>query len=118
MAPQGFLVDQGVMSKAAKDFDETSTRIQDMMAKLNAEVDGLVGATQNFNGAARLSFDQNKMLLNDRIQKARIELTVIAQKFNEVMTQHAEFSRQQGVRFTNTTQAISGGGGVVAGLNG
>lgn len=116
MAPQGILVDQGVMAKAASDFDDTSVRIQDMMTKLNSEVDSLVGVTQNFNGAARLSFDQNKMLLNDRIQKARIELEVIAQKFNEVMTQHSEFSRQQGLKFTQTAQGA--GGGVVSGLNG
>jgi uncharacterized protein YukE len=117
MAPQGILVDQGVMAKAAKDFDDTSVRIQDMMAKLNSEVDGLVGVTQNFNGSARLSFDQNKMLLNDRIQKARLELNTIAQSFTDVMTQHSEFSRQQGLKFTQAAQGAAGGS-VVSGLNG
>lgn len=118
MAPQGILVDQAVMAKAARDFDDTSTRIQDMMGKLNSEVDSLVGVTANFNGSARLSFDQNKMLLNDRIQKARLELNVIAQKFNEVMSQHSEFSRQQGLKFTQAAQGASGGSGIVSGLNG
>ncbi|KAA5830573.1 hypothetical protein F1721_22195 [Saccharopolyspora hirsuta] len=116
--PQGVVVDRAVMSKAASDFDDTATRIREMMAKLNAEVEGLVGATQNFNGSARLAFDQNKMLLNDKIQRAQNELTVIATKFNEVMNQHAGFSEQQSAQINQTTAALHSGGGIIAGLNG
>ncbi|HEU5475322.1 MAG TPA: hypothetical protein VFV67_32165 [Actinophytocola sp.] len=109
------------MTKAARDFDDTANQIRGMMAKLNADVEGLVGATRNFNGAARLAFDQNKMLLNDRIQKAQVELTVIGQKFNEVMNTHSSFADQQAQKINQTvTGAISGGngGGIVSGLNG
>jgi uncharacterized protein YukE len=116
MAPQGILVDQGVMAKAARDFDDTSVRIQDMMTKLNGEVDSLVGVTQNFNGSARMAFDQNKMLLNDRIEKARLELNVIASKFNEVMTKHAEFSQNAGTRMNQVAQGAPTGGSIVSGL--
>jgi hypothetical protein len=117
MAPRGVVVDQAIMAKAARDFDDTAMQIRDMMAKLNAQVEGLVGATRNFNGAARLAFDQNKMLLNDRIQKAGVELTVIGQKFNEVMNQHAAFAHDTSVKIAQTTAAIQPGG-IVSGLNG
>jgi hypothetical protein len=117
MAPQGVVVDEAIMAKAARDFDDTAVQIRDMMAKLNAKVEGLVGATRNFNGAARLAFDQNKMLLNDRIQKAGVELTVIGQKFAEVMNRHATFSQDQGVKIAQTTAAVQPGG-IVSGLNG
>jgi uncharacterized protein YukE len=117
MVAQGVLVDEAVMAKASRDFDDTAMQIRDMMAKLNAKVEGLVGATRNFNGAARLAFDQNKMLLNDKIQKAGIELTVIGQKFAEVMNQHSAFSQDQGVKINQTAAAVQPGG-IVSGLNG
>lgn len=117
MAPQGVVLNEAIMAKAARDFDDTSTQIRDMMAKLNAQVEGLVGATRNFNGAARLAFDQNRMLLNDRIQKAGIELTVIGQKFAEVMSQHAAFSQDTSTKIAQTAAAVHPGG-IVAGLNG
>jgi hypothetical protein len=117
MVAQGVLVDEAVMAKASRDFDDTAIQIRDMMSKLNAKVEGLVGATRNFNGAARLAFDQNKMLLNDRINKAGIELTVIGQKFSEVMNQHSAFSQDQGVKINQTAAGVQSGG-IVSGLNG
>lgn len=116
MAPQGVLVDQAVMAKCASDFNETSVHIQELMTRLDAEVNSCIGATQHFNGSARLAFDQNKMLLDDRITKARHELVVIADNINQVMTQHAGLSHDQGVKYNQAAQGVAAGGTIATGL--
>ncbi|TDV55001.1 WXG100 family type VII secretion target [Actinophytocola oryzae] len=119
MAPQGIQLDQDIMAKAAKDFNDTSTSIRDLMSRLNSDVSGLVGATSHFNGAQRMAFDQNQVLLNEKIQKAGHELTVIADKFNQTMGTHAQYADDQARRINEAGAPLNTGTGtVVTGLNG
>jgi uncharacterized protein YukE len=118
MAPQGLQLDQDVMAKAAKDFNDTSTGIRDLMTRLNSDVAGMIGATMNFNGAQRLAFDQNQILLNDKIQKAGHELTVIADKFTQTMATHANNADDQARKLNQVAAPLNSGTGlVVGGLN-
>lgn len=108
----GVLLDQAIIAKAAADFDATAKRIQEMMSKMNGDVTNAIGQTRMFNGAARLAFDQNHALLNEKISKATVELNVIGEKFKEVMGQHASFAEQQATRLNQQV------GPIHAGLNG
>ncbi|HEX6351948.1 WXG100 family type VII secretion target [Actinophytocola sp.] len=119
MAPQGLQLDQDVMAKAAKDFNDTSTAIRDLMSRLNSDVAGMIGATTHFNGAQRLAFDQNQVLLNEKTQKAGHELTVIADKFTETMAVHGQNAEDQARKLNEAASPLSTGPGlVVTGLNG
>jgi uncharacterized protein YukE len=116
MASQGFLVDQSVMAKAATDFEGTADSIRALMKTLGSNVDSTVGTAQAFNGAARLAFDQNRMLLDEKIQKANLALAEIAQGFRSVMGTHT----QQDEERTRSINQVSAGssGAIVSGLNG
>ncbi|MFC6018596.1 WXG100 family type VII secretion target [Plantactinospora solaniradicis] len=116
MASQGFLVDQSVMAKAATDFEGTADSIRALMKTLDDNVNSTVGAAQAFNGSARLAFDQNRMLLNEKIQKANLALAEIAQGFRSVMGTHT----QQDEERTSKINQVSAGssGAIVSGLNG
>jgi uncharacterized protein YukE len=118
MAPQGLQLDQDVMAKAAKDFNDTSTAIRDLMTRLNSDVAGLVGATTHFNGAQRVAFDQNQVLLNEKIKTAGHELTVIADKFTQTMSTHAQNADDQAMKLNQVASPLNTGPGtVVSGLN-
>jgi uncharacterized protein YukE len=117
MAPQGIQLDQGIMAKAAKDFNDTSTSIRDMMSRLTSDVTGLIGATTHFNGAQRIAFDQNQAMLNDQMAKAGHELTVIADKFTHTMGTHAQNSEDKARQLNQVAAPLNTGGAVVSGLN-
>ena len=118
MVAQGLQLDQDVMAKAAKDFNDTSTAVRDLMTRLNADVSGLVGATTHFNGAQRLAFDQNQFLLNEKIKTAGHELTVIADKFTQTMSTHSQNADDQAQKLNQVAAPLNTGPGtVVAGLN-
>jgi uncharacterized protein YukE len=115
MASQGFLVDQQVMTKAAADFESTADSIRALMKTLDDNVNSTVGAAQAFNGSARLAFDQNRMLLNEKIQKANLALAEIGQGFRGVMGTHTQ---QDEDRSSAINQVSMGSGAIVSGLNG
>jgi uncharacterized protein YukE len=118
MAPQGLQLDQDVMAKAAKDFNDTSTAIRDLMTRLNSDVAGMIGATSHFNGAQRLAFDQNQVVLNEKTQRAGHELTVIADKFTETMSVHSANADDQARKLHQAAAPLNTGPGlVVSGLN-
>jgi uncharacterized protein YukE len=118
MVAQGLQLDQDVMAKAAKDFNDTSNSIRDLMTRLNTDVSGLVGATTHFNGAQRLAFDQNSVLLNEKIKTAGHELTVIADKFTQTMATHAQNADDEASKLNQAASPLNTGPGtVVSGLN-
>lgn len=118
MAAQGIQLDQGIMAKAAKDFNDTSTAIRDLMTRLNSDVSGMIGATGQFNGAQRMAFDQNQVLLTEKIMKAGQELVVIGDKFSETMATHGQYASDQARKLNEVAAPLNTGPGtVVTGLN-
>lgn len=116
MANQGFHLDQPVIATTAAKFDETATNIRGLMGRLSADLTGLVGSAQNFNGAARLAFDASYQALNDRIMRAQTQLTAIGEAFNKVMNEHDALSNTQQSDIMRVAQ-LAVQSPIVSGLN-